>query len=48
MVDGKKVGTALVSQDGTFTATVTDPKIAELISPKREIQHFSIAPTFKQ
>jgi len=48
MMDGKKIGTALVSADGTLTASVTDPKVAEIISPKREIQYLSIDTTFKK
>lgn len=48
MVDGKKVGTAIVSGNGTLSAIITDPAIAELISPKRELQHLSIMPTYKQ
>jgi hypothetical protein len=48
MFDGQKVGTALISSDGTLTATITDDKVAELISPKRELRHISIDPTYKK
>lgn len=47
MLDGKKVGTGTITTDGTLSVLLTDKKVAELISPKRDIQHLSIDPTFK-
>jgi hypothetical protein len=47
MLAGKKVGMATVTTDGTLSVLLTDESIAELISPKRELQHFSIMPTYK-
>ena len=45
--DGKKVGTATITTDGTLSVLLNDQKVVELMSAKREIQHLSIAPTYK-